>query len=144
MADYDFLSIHRNLRRSIALLVGSLADEMGLSAKQIQIFYLLSQKNEVSPSEISEFTAADPAATTRSIAALKKDGFLIQKPDLTDSRKTIVTLTEKGMQRAKIANAVRKKLLAQIEKSLSKEELSQVVKLLEKITENLQNKTGEL
>lgn len=46
--------------------------------------------------DISRALSSHPAATSRALTQLARDGYIDRRPDLSDSRRNVVTLTEHG------------------------------------------------
>jgi len=62
------------------------------------VFYLLSERQELSIKELSEETEVSHPAASQLISTLKKKGLVKVKTSKADGRRQEVTLTEKGLQ----------------------------------------------
>lgn len=140
MSNFELLEAYSVLRRELSLIfAGELRDSV-LGPQQMSILYRL-LKSPCSMSELAAHTQSDPAATSRTVAALEKAGFIRRATDPEDARKSIIHLTKKGQAQGERAEIIRQKIGAMLNAALdSDEERKTLHRLLSKITARLQEK----
>lgn len=109
-----------------------------LGHKQMLILYRLIQ-SPTSMSELASYCQSDPAATTRTVAALERAGLVKRASDDRDSRKSIIELTKKGRGNAAKAEDYRKVVGAMVNKTLTPEEQAMFIRLTNKVVKGLQD-----
>ena len=107
--------------------------EEGLSQGQLYFILYIGRHENCSPKELAQALHMDAGHTTRTLAKLAQDGFLVQERSKTDGRAHTLMLTEKG----KTAFAMSYDLFAQWDTKvlcpLSPEERETLMTLLSKL-----------
>ena len=142
MSTFAILDAFSSFRREVGLILAPLLKSSDLGPKQMLILYRLIQ-SPASMSELASYCQSDPAATTRTVAALERAGLVKRVGDAKDSRKSIIELTKKGKANASIAEDFRKVVGAQVNKTLTLEEQATLVRLLKKAVQGLQDQKAE-
>ena len=83
---------------------------------------------------LAEELDISPAAVSELISKLEKDGFVVREVDPGDKRATLIKLTELGAARAAELSDERNDRFAKAFTALTEKEKDQLLKLLEKIT----------
>jgi DNA-binding MarR family transcriptional regulator len=138
MSTYPILDSFSFLRREISLIFAGELKAAALGHQQALILYRLTE-SPCTMSELAAHTQSDPAATTRTVAALEKTGLVKRSSDPKDARKTIVQVAAKGRAQAERAFKARNRIGDLINETLSAEERADFCRLLEKVAEGLQS-----
>ncbi|WP_158090373.1 MarR family transcriptional regulator [Mycobacterium sp. IEC1808] len=96
----------------------SLADDIrehvkGAADLGISEFFMLWEitSGTATAGDISRALSSHPAATSRALTQLAREGYIDRRPDLSDSRRNVVTLTEHGQRVVdQIASRIRPRL----------------------------------
>ena len=83
MSTSSILDAYSSLRRELSLIFASHLKSSECGYKQTVILYCL-KKTPTSMSELSALCQSDPAATTRTVAALEKAGYVKRVQDLRE------------------------------------------------------------
>lgn len=107
-----------------------------LTVDQTLILQFLSRKENLSQKELAELLLKEDASITRMVESLVKKKYLVRKKDSNDRRKSILKITDKGLNSLNALEAVvisnRQKAL----NNITKDELAQVTTILNKIITN--------
>jgi len=96
--DSHHLRFMQQLGRSYRALVAGFEARTGLSMARWRILVLLDAGGELSQKVLARELGIDPAALTRQLKALERDGWVERHNDLLDARLTNVALTSAGQQ----------------------------------------------
>jgi DNA-binding MarR family transcriptional regulator len=143
MSSNTILDAYSSLRRELSLIFAAQLKDSECGYKQTLILYQLSRaphSKPISMSDLATFSQSDPAATTRTVAALEKFGFVKRVQDETDNRKTLVELTKAGQRKAVHASEARKKIAVMVNETLSVKEREIFADLLGKVANGLKEK----
>ena len=141
MAKHEVLENYISLRREVNLVLGNKLKDTEFGQKQMLILYYLSH-GPITMRELADYTLSDPAAISRAVASLEKDGVLVRKASPDDQRKVIVTLTAKGRQKSKEAEKVRMAIGDMVDDTLTVRERAQITHLLQKVVKGLRSKSS--
>lgn len=125
-----------SLRREMNLALGDLLRGSQFGHKQMLVLYHLS-RGSISMRELAECTLSDPAAISRAVASLEKDGYVIRKTAVDDQRKVMVSLSAKGRAKSREAESVRDALADSVDKTLTVRERDQLAGLIGKVVRGL-------
>ena len=84
------------LRKDFADYCNQKLAETGLMQGQLYFILYIGRHANCSPKELVQALHMDAGHTTRTLAKLAQDGFLVQKRSKTDGRSHTLLLTEKG------------------------------------------------
>lgn len=120
------------MRRLCSLTINKRLAAVGSSVPEYAVLFRLSEDTEVAQHELAYDAALDPAAVSRLVRNMSRDGTVTTRVDPTDKRQRFVKLTPKGrnLERtlAPIVDAALQPLLG----GLSSAEEQQFLKLLRK------------
>ncbi len=102
------------------------------------ILYILSQKEKMSMGEIAANINRNKSTTTSLIRKLKEDGLIQDENAKEDGRSKLVSLTEKGKRYNELTARISDNLLATCYKDFSETEKQELLRLLVKLSENLE------
>lgn len=102
------------------------------------ILFILSKEKSMLMGELSSAINRDKSTTTALVKKLEKLGFVKTEKSAEDSRKKIITLTEKGKKYNETTSELSKNLLAKAFNEFSDEEKNSLLSLLSKLSENLE------
>jgi len=138
----DVNAVASSIRRSVARLVRRLRLERpdeALSLAKLSILGILDRRGSVTATDLATGEHIRPQSLTRLLGFLEKRGFVSRRPDETDRRRFLITLTAEG--RKALAADVRRKeawLARAMERALSPGERAifiQACRLLDRLTE---------
>jgi MarR family transcriptional regulator for hemolysin len=105
-----------------------------------QIHYLDTIRHFASPptiSELAEYLKISKPTATNAIERLENEGFIRKVPSSEDRRVWHVFLTTKGLRISDLHDMVHQGYAENFEKALAKEELEQVIALLNKVIRSM-------
>lgn len=110
----------------------------GFSLTRYEILIYLDEKQQSLQTEIAEHIGIDPAAITRQLKILEKEGFVTRDRNAENAREIIVTLTDYAKSELKICKQKHKDNPCNVAVSISKREIEELMQILESIEEKLQ------
>ncbi|MBS5360064.1 MarR family winged helix-turn-helix transcriptional regulator [Finegoldia magna] len=110
----------------------------GFSLTRYEILIYLDEKKQSLQTEIAEHIGIDPAAITRQLKILEKEGFVTRDRNADNAREIIVTLTDYAKSELKICKQNHKDNPCNVAVSISKREIEELMEILESIEEKLQ------
>ena len=110
----------------------------GFSLTRYEILIYLDEKQQSLQTEIAEHIGIDPAAITRQLKILEKEGFVTRDRNVENAREIIVTLTDYAKSELKICKQKHKDNPCNVAVSISKREIEELMQILESIEEKLQ------
>ena len=110
----------------------------GFSLTRYEILIYLDEKQQSLQTEIAEHIGIDPAAITRQLKILEKEGFVTRDRNADNAREIIVTLTDYAKSELQICKQNHKDNPCNIAVSISKREIEDLMEILESIEEKLQ------
>jgi DNA-binding MarR family transcriptional regulator len=113
--------------------VPAVAQQFGLSPKQLVLIWRLSPDSTVSMRAMGDKLSCDPSFMTGMVDRLEEDGLIERRPDPGDRRVTLIALTDKGVEFRDSALAALHEPPAEFD-ALDRDELDQLAKLLGKVT----------
>ncbi|MDU3192712.1 MAG: MarR family transcriptional regulator, partial [Finegoldia magna] len=94
-------------------------------------------KKQSLQTEIAEHIGIDPAAITRQLKILEKEGFVTRDRNADNAREIIVTLTDYAKSELQICKQNHKDNPCNVAVSISKKEIEDLMEILESIEEKL-------
>lgn len=125
--------IHRNLQ----IYTFRELQPYNIGKGQFIFLMALMKKDEISQEELSHILNIDKGTTARALRKLEIEGYIERKQDPHDKRAYKVYVTEKGRQIKPVLYELRKNLTDILSSDLSIEEKEMVLKLLERMAENI-------
>lgn len=87
-----FFSVAQALKR----LVNARVQHTGLSMARLRVLFHLIEGEGVRIGELSHCVDVVPRTMTQTVAVMERDGLVERRPDPTDGRATIVSITDEG------------------------------------------------
>jgi len=90
-----------DLRRGVTRLARRLRLERpgeGESLLQLTVLALLRSRGPMTPGELAAAERIQPQSLTRTLTALEAAGLVVRRPDPRDGRRSLLTITEDGLQ----------------------------------------------
>ena len=109
----------------------------GFSLTRYQILSFLDEKERCLQTEIAGHLEIDPAAITRQLKILEEDGFVKRDRNKDNAREVIVSLTDYGKKELQTCKDKHKNQKTDVAISIDKKDMDQLIKVLNKIEENL-------
>lgn len=139
MSSFDVIDAYAFIRQEITFARAREIKAVNLSVKQVGVLFRLSL-SPATMGELAEYTMADKASTSRTVAALESAGYVKRSADRKDRRVSCMELTPKGALKVVKIQVVRKALGAKINAVLNISEQKQLAKLMNKLAQNLKDK----
>ena len=108
-----------------------------LATSHGNILFTLSRNSCLTPGELSVKINRDKSTTTALIKKLNAAGLVELKKDTSDSRRKIITLTDRGHKLTQKTHDLSSRLLETAWHGFSESEKKQLVELLNRLSENL-------
>lgn len=137
MDDYAlvrFVMKYTSIKRRIA---ANYLKEKQLNVFESIILSIIYKKGACTQDKLGEITMSDGALIARSLKKLENFGYVLRKPDPTNGRRKVVSITEKGTE---LTDTVRNKFKASNQtmlQGITTEEQAQLENILEKLYKNL-------
>ncbi len=141
-SDLELLEEFGRCRRALTLHFNNAVRPLGLGVKQAPLLRFLSKRGKASPAELSRDTQTDPAAMTKMVNLLLKQGLLRQGEHPTDKRRWELALTPRGEKLAAEIEKIYRLLSGTALEALTAGEKTNFVKTLQKITRHLSEDKG--
>jgi len=133
---------HRNLprlllqaRESVMARTRPQLREHALSDQQWRVLRVLGEHGVVETGKVSREAFILGPSLTGVLTRMERDGLIRRARDAADQRRTVVEATDKGMQLVNTLSQTIEAHYAWMERSLGKENLSQLYELLDKVIE---------
>ena len=104
----------------------------------IAILSMLGDGAEMRHSELAETLGIDRSTISRQVASVVKAGLVKGRPDATDKRATLLSLTEEGQRVRDRNGGAWRSIVEELLEPLTASERSQLAKLMPKLTTRLQ------
>ncbi len=125
------------LGRTSHLVTSALEQALGFSYSQIRILFGAMEPEGVIQATLSRLAKVDPAAITRSLQAMERDGLIRREPDAKDNRCMRIFVTEKGQTLAQAIPGKIAEFEASLTEGLQDEEILAMHRLLLHLEERL-------
>lgn len=109
---------------------------IGFSLTRYEILSFLEDKDKCLQIDIADHLGIDPAAITRQLKILEKDGFVTRDRNKDNAREVIVTITEQAKGELKICRDKHKSQNTDIAISINSEDMEELIKILNRIEKN--------
>ena len=128
--DYYLRSIWLKVARIYNIKAAAFGQSMSVG------FVLLSIDRDGTPStSLGPKLGMEPTSLSRILKNLENDGLIIRKPDDQDKRVTNVILTEKGIEKRKIAKEVVLNLNHRVADSFSERDIKSYKRIMQKLSD---------
>ena len=125
------------------MAIETAVDEIGLHRNRHHLLmYIARHESFSSQKEIADRLGVTPAAITMSLTALERDGLIVRKSG-ADSRSNKITVTDKGRELIDRSRTHFTDVDIQTFAGLSESEIDALESCLDKIINNLKNKTED-
>lgn len=121
------------IRRAINLAASRDLKPFGIGLKQAFLIFYLARQGKSSHAQLSRFTNSDPAAISRALNTLLKQGWIAQHDDPRDRRCWELRVTPRGKTLAKKIGVLFRRLEKRFSGSLNARESVSLIQLLDKI-----------
>lgn len=110
---------------------------------QLRVIFLLAKHDHMTNSEIVEKLNIRPSSATGLVNRLVTGGLAQREPSPTDRRIMMISLTDRGQRFIDSAHQLRDQLSEKIFEALNPAEQKQLIKLLKKLTADMEEKLPE-
>lgn len=132
-----FTELRSRVRQRIQAAIA--AAGLDLSFELLEIIGLLWRKNGITQQEIADIVSKDKSSMTYLINSLVKRGLVTRNENENDRRNRHIFLTEKGRHVRKTIYPLVLHVYAEAAGELAETEISSALRLVKKMTDNLQN-----
>ncbi len=109
---------------------------IGFSLTRYEILSFLEDKDKCLQTDIADHLEIDPAAITRQLKILEKDGFVTRDRNKDNAREVIVTITDQAKGELKVCRDKHKSQKTDIAISIDSEDMEELIKILNRIEKN--------
>ena len=99
-----------------------LTHEVGVTASQAAVLFLLLRRGERRMGAIGEVLALGAPAVSGLVSRMEKAGLVVRRKDASDKRGALVDLSEAGRQAAERADAVLRRFNAELDERLGEDD----------------------
>jgi len=111
--------------------------DIPLTKEQFVVLKKLHDQDGLNQNELAFLTYRDKSSLARLLSKMEKKEYITRKQDLEDKRVNLVFLTKKGSAIFHKTKPVVKKIIGQMENSISKTEKNQIIAILKKVQTNI-------
>ena len=116
-----------------------LADKGDFVSSHGFILFQLAGEEKLTMGEIAKRINRDKSTTTVLVRKLKEGGLVKEENSTEDSRVKYILLTKKGKEFNELTSTISRELLAQCYKGFTQKEKDELLRLLQKMNNNLDN-----
>lgn len=95
--EHDGPHIFREIVRTHQVLIEAFSREVGMSGARLAVLRQVAVEGEAGVADLARALGVTPAAITRRVQELEREGLLSRRDDERDGRRTWVRLTREGM-----------------------------------------------
>jgi DNA-binding MarR family transcriptional regulator len=132
-SDLELLDAFTRARRRLSQLATQELKELAIGTQQAAIVFHLSKVKSASLGELARAVVADPAAITRAIASLARQGVIERTGHPSDRRRSQVSLRPEGRKLAREIEAARARIARGFHDPLSPADKQVFLKLLSQL-----------
>lgn len=111
---------------------------------QGHLLSLIAENEGAKQSELAEILDMRPSSMTEMLVKLEQSGLIERRQDENDQRVMRIHMAEKGEKALKVSKAAILEMSGALFGSLTEEEQTQFLDIMEKLTANLEEKSGKL
>jgi DNA-binding MarR family transcriptional regulator len=134
----DLLAKYGKVRRALGCMSMPHLRELRLGPKQVVAVRIIGKQGRCTMAEIARGTNSDKAAVTRIIQSLVDAGWIKRVENKKDKRQSLVRLSQKGAKNFERIEKTYKAIADRFGSALSATEREQLIQLLSKIENSLQ------
>ncbi len=117
--------------------------ELGVTADQFVLLATLDREHAITQRELAKRMPSDPSTVRAMLVLLEKQGLVVRVPHPSDARAKSVSLTAQGQKKFDQLWAASESIRQSMSSALNEKEYRILVKLLNQVTEALQNPKTE-
>jgi len=131
------------IRLTVKTVMSAVQQSMGVSMVEHLFFMQLVAVKELSQAELQKRLGVDGAVVTRLVKQLEAKGLVVRRPDPSDNRFTLVSLTEKANRLVEEKLDRRQKLAMVLMRGISSEDVECIKRFLAQLRQNAQDLSVE-
>ena len=85
-------------RRTMVAWLPELTEQLGITADRLMVMFELELQPDISLKELASFVMVSPSAMSVMIDSMVKQGLVTRVPDVTDRRRVVLQLSDRGRQ----------------------------------------------
>ncbi|QCI98203.1 MarR family winged helix-turn-helix transcriptional regulator [Agrobacterium larrymoorei] len=117
--------------------------EKGLTLARARTLFALSRRGSLTQKELAEELEIETPTLVRLLDAMEKQNLIERRSDETDRRAKRIHMTPAGLNTFEDVDAQAKAMRAEIAVDISTDEIRAALKVVRRLTGNLQNLSGE-
>lgn len=112
-----------------------------MTPEQWSVLYRISEQDGLIQKEIADRAGKDKPTTTRILELLEAKGYIVKKTGEKDRRSFLVYITPAGREVVAAIGPIESRLVEEATAGISEQEYKQLIKLLERIDDNVDRLT---
>ncbi|CAN5224005.1 MarR family transcriptional regulator [soil metagenome] len=116
--------------------------DLGFATAQLPVLAALKDGARLSQTELARWAKVEQPTMAQMLARMERDGLIKREADPRDGRASLVSLTDKAMERLPAGRAVLRQGNADMTKGLSPEDVETLLSLLSRILANIEELEG--
>jgi DNA-binding MarR family transcriptional regulator len=118
---------------SISRMYNQMASKHNVTQAVGYVLLIIDEEKGTHATKIGPLMGMEPTGLTRLFKSMEKDGLIIRVPDELDKRKVSICLTEKGIEKRKIAKSVVRNFNKKILNEVSEKEFNTFKEVIGKV-----------
>lgn len=139
----NFGFVLKNIERLYTKRFEALAQELSLTLAQCKALYLLARNEGISQKRLAEFAEIEPMTLVRILDRMEKDGWVERRADPVDRRARNLYVTAGAAPILEQIDRLSAQMRTEALAGLSAEERTQLMKVLERVYDNMLAKKAE-
>lgn len=111
---------------------------VGLATAQLPVLSMLSGGRQLSQIELARRAKVEQPSMAQLLTRMERDGLIRRVPDPSDRRSSLIMLTEEAERRLPAGRAILRQSNADMTQGISSGELEQLLALLKRVLENVE------
>ncbi len=132
-------TLFEDIRLTVKTILPAIQQSMGVSLVELLLFSQLVAAKELSQAELQKRLGVDGATITRLVKQLEADKVITRRPDPTDNRFTLVSLTEQAYKLAEERVARRHKLQTVLMHGIDNTDIEYLKRVLAQMRQNVKS-----
>ncbi|MDX3900718.1 MAG: MarR family transcriptional regulator [Sphingobium sp.] len=112
--------------------------KLDFAMAHLPVLTALKDGARLSQTELARWTKVEQPTMAQMIARMERDGLVRREPDPRDKRSSLVSLTDKALDRLPAGRAILRQGNADMTRGLSPEEVDTLVSLLRRVLANIE------
>jgi len=128
--------------RILARLADARFRDLGISMSQLPVLVALKDGASLSQRELTRLAGVEQPSMAQLLARMERDGVIRRKPDPTDGRSSLISLTARTMKLIDPARAIMAQGNREALAGFNEDEIKQLVAMLHRVIANVSDGSG--